>query len=224
MTLSAGIWIAWSGGKDSALTLLRLRQQRQPIAGLISTVIGNPPTVAFHGIPVSTLLQQAQALGLPLQLLRFRQQPSNELYARRFRTLLHGLGCRAIAFGDISLEDVRRYREQILAPLAVELLFPLWGEPSDLLAREVLEAGIYAIVTCVDSRRLDPQWLGHSYDQAFLDALPPSVDPCGERGEFHTCVLSMPGFSSCLTLASWKPTVWAEYWHGWFIQTESAPA
>ncbi|MCS6966852.1 MAG: adenine nucleotide alpha hydrolase [Candidatus Kapabacteria bacterium] len=224
MTPSAGIWIAWSGGKDSALTLLRLRQQGMPVAGLVSTVVGNPPIVAFHGIPVPTLSQQAQALGLPLQLLRFRQQPSNELYARRLRAFLHNLGCRAIAFGDIFLEDVRRYREQILAPLAVELLFPLWGEPSAILAREAIRVGIHAVLTCVDSRCVDPWWLGRPYVLALLDSLLPSVDPCGERGEFHTCVLSMPGFRFSLSLASWKPTVWAEHWHGWLVRTELAPS
>lgn len=213
------VWIAWSGGKDSALTLLRLRQQGFSIAGLLSTVVGSPPLVPFHGIPEATLQQQAQALGLPLALLRFRQPPSDTHYARRLRAQLRSLGCQALAFGDIFLEDVRRYREAILEPLALPLLFPLWGSNPWALAQEVLRRGIRAIVTCIDPRLLPSEWLGKMYDATFLHALPPTVDPCGERGEFHTCVLTMPGFGFPLTVRSASPLHWAEHWHCSVVRT-----
>ena len=216
------VWVAWSGGKDSALTLLRLRRHGIPIAGLLSTVVGSPPTVPFHGIPAATLRQHAQALGVPLVLLRFRHPPSDRLYARRLRACLRQLGCRALAFGDIFLEDVRRFREEILAPLALHLLFPLWGTDSRALADEVLGSGVRAVITCVDVRFLPRDWLGREYAEDFLRAMPPEVDPCGERGEFHTCVLSMPGFRFSLALQSSVPVQWAQHWHGYRITTAVA--
>ncbi len=217
--MSRGVWIAWSGGKDSALTFFRLRQQGFSIAGLISVVVGSPPLVPFHGIPVTTLQQQAQALGIRLTLLRFRQLPSDALYARRFRAHLRSLGCQALAFGDIFLEDVRRYREAMVERLALQLLFPLWGNDPHAVAEEVVQNGIQAVITCVDIRQLSPEWLGKAYDAAFLRALPPSVDPCGERGEFHTCVLALPGFRSPLTVHGSSPIQWAEHWHGCVLTT-----
>ncbi len=206
-------WLAWSGGKDSALALLQLQQQGVAIAGLISTVVGSPPLVPFHGTSLTTLRHQAQALGLPLQTLHFLHPPSDTFYAHRFRTLIRHLRCHALAFGDIFLDDVRRYRESLLEGLSVEPLFPLWQHPTAALAEMVLQSGIRAIITCVDRRRLSVDWLGHPYDRAFLSALPPEVDPCGEYGEFHTCLVDMPGFRFRLALQHRAPIQWADHWY-----------
>lgn len=213
MAPSEGVWIAWSGGKDSALTLLWLQRQGVPIAGLMSTVVGSPPVVPFHGTSVRTLRHQAQALGLPLRTLHFRHPPSDTLYAHRFRALVRRLRCRALAFGDIFLEDVRRYRETLLEGLPIELHFPLWQHETAELVEAILQSGIRAIITGVDGRCLSPEWLGHPYDRVFLQTLPPGVDPCGERGEFHTCLLSMPGFSFQVTLQHRACLRWADHWY-----------
>lgn len=224
MSPSEGIWVAWSGGKDSALVLLRLRQQGYPIAGLVTTVVGSPPLVPFHSLPLATVEQQARALGLPLVVVRFRRFPSDALYARRFRAVLRSLQCRCLAFGDIFLEDVRRYREKMLARLPLQLLFPLWEEPTAELAQEVLQKGIQALLTCVDQRHLSPHWLGKPYDATFLASLPPTVDPCGERGEFHTCVLHMPGFRFALAPAQTSPFCWAQHWQSIVLHTREVPS
>ncbi len=219
MTLHDGVWLSWSGGKDSALALLSLRRQGIPVAGLLSTVVGSPPVVPFHGIPLATLRQQAQALELPLWTLRFPQPPSDLLYAHRLRQLLRRLRCRALAFGDIFLEDVRRYRERTLEGLPIHLLFPLWQRPSTELAADILRSRIHAILTSVDARLLNPSWLGRPYDETFLHSLPPEVDPCGERGEFHTCILYMPGFRFALIPFRKAMTTWADHWHVLLIRT-----
>lgn len=223
-TTRDGVWIAWSGGKDSAFTVVQLRREGFRPAGLISTVVGSPPVVPFHGIPLSTLQQQAQALGLQLVVVRFRRAPSDRLYTRRFRAVLRHLRCRALAFGDIFLSDVRRFREQMLRGLPLQLLFPLWGIPTTELAARILASGIQALITCVDTRCLSPEHLGKPYDEHFLQALPPTVDPCGERGEFHTCVLAMPDFRTKLHMTSALPTTWAQHWQGYLITTAVAHA
>ncbi len=205
------LWVAWSGGKDSALVLDRLRRQGIPPGGLLSTVVGTPPRVPFHGFSVRVLQAQARALGLPLSLVHFTHPPSDAEYADTLRRHLQRLRPSALAFGDIFLEDVRRFRQELFAPLGLRLLFPLWHVPSEQLAAEVLSRGIRAIITGVDTRVLPLERLGQWYDEEFLRHLPDEVDPCGERGEFHTCVVAMPGFQ--LRLSAGRPFRWSGPWY-----------
>lgn len=193
--------LSWSGGKDSALALARLRADPGvEVVGLLTTVTAGYDRVSVHGFRRTLLHAQAAALGLPLHEVTLQPESSNALYEA---ALAGGLGrlresepaVRRIAFGDIFLADVRKYREERFAELGYGAIFPLWGEPSDALAGEVLSRGIAARLVCVDTEALPAGFAGRAYDQALLAELPAGVDPCGERGEFHTFVSEGPGFS-----------------------------
>jgi uncharacterized protein (TIGR00290 family) len=191
--------LSWSSGKDSAWTLHRLRSAGEfEVVALMTTVTREFDRVAMHGVRRELLRAQADAAGLPLWELAIPSPCSNEQYedvmrAAVARAVAEGIAC--IAFGDLFLEDIRRYREERLAGSGIEPLFPLWQTPTGRLAHQMIESGLRARITCVDPRLLTPAFCGREFDADLLAGLPPGVDPCGERGEFHTFAYDGPMFS-----------------------------
>jgi uncharacterized protein (TIGR00290 family) len=192
--------LAWSSGKDSAWTLHVLRERGDvEVVGLLTTVNEAVDRVAMHAVRRELLDAQARAAGLPLRSVPIPSPCPNVEYERRMAAAVaraRADGVTAIAFGDLFLDDVRAYRIRTLAATGVEPLFPLWGRPTDRLARDMLAGGLAATLTCVDPAQLDPRFVGRRFDAALLDELPATVDPCGERGEFHTFCHAGPMFAA----------------------------
>ena len=187
--------LSWSGGKDSALALWTLRAQGLEPRVLVTTSNEAFDRVSHHGVRRSLLHRQARELGIELVEVLLPFPCSMEEYERRFERAFAETALaevETVAFGDIFLEDLRRYREEKLAAAGRQGLFPLWRRDTRELAEEFLAAGFEATVACVDARRLDRSFAGRRYDRAFLAALPADVDPCGENGEFHTFVHAGP--------------------------------
>ena len=191
--------MCWSSGKDSAWALHVLRGQGDiEVAGLLTTVNRAAGRVAMHGVRERLVELQAEALGLPLIRVHIPEKCSNEQYEGAMAAALQQAksdGVSAVAFGDLFLEDIRRYREENLAALDIKPLFPVWGWDTAHLAREMIRAGLRARVTCLDPKALDPSFAGRTYDHTLIEALPDSVDPCGENGEFHTFAYRGPMFA-----------------------------
>lgn len=192
--------LSWSGGKDSALALARLRADPAvEVVALLTTVTAGYDRISIHGVRRTLLHAQADALGLPVREVTLDPASSNEAYERTMADALAELRgalpeVRRLAFGDLFLEDVRGYREALAARYGFGSLFPLWGEPTDALARTMLRVGLAARLVCVDTQALPAELAGRAFDAALLESLPAGVDPCGERGEFHTFVSDGPGF------------------------------
>jgi uncharacterized protein (TIGR00290 family) len=198
------ILLSWSSGKDSAWALHVLRQ-RHPgaVAGLLTTINEAVQRVAMHAVRRELLDAQAAAAGLPVRVVPIPDPCSNDEYESRMKTAIDGVvrdGFTHVAFGDLFLEDVRRYRETKLAGTGLTPLFPLWGTPTRQLAQEMIDGGLRARLACVDTRVLDDSFCGREFDAALLADLPAGIDPCGENGEFHTCVYAGPMFESPLPL------------------------
>jgi uncharacterized protein (TIGR00290 family) len=167
------------------------------VVGLLATVNAAVDRVSMHAVRRSLLEQQAEAVGLPLLVVPLPFPCSNQAYETAMTSALaraRSLGAEAVAFGDIFLEDVRRYREERMRATELATLFPLWGEPTERLAVEMIDAGTRAVLTCVDPRVVDASFAGRSFDGQLLAELPAGVDPCGERGEFHTFTWDGPAF------------------------------
>lgn len=194
------VLLSWSSGKDCAWALHVLRQQPGiEVVGLLTTVNSEFNRVAMHGTRRSVLEAQAAATALPLWIIPLPWPCSNEVYEQRMAEACNRAvheRIDAIAFGDLFLRDVREYREKQLAPTGLEPLFPLWEIPTGQLARDMIADGLRAKLVCVDPRQLDPSFAGRDFDARFLDDLPESIDPCGERGEFHTCAYAGPMFTA----------------------------
>ena len=194
--------LSWSGGKDSALALDAMHADPTiEVVALLTTVTEVYDRISIHGVRRALLNAQVAALGLPVHEIVLQPQSSNAQYDAAVERALADVtrrypAVRRIAYGDLFLEDVRRYREDRLAPLELEGYFPLWGRPTDALARSFVDRGFEARLVCVDTTQLAAEFSGRRYDHAMLDALPASVDPCGERGEFHTFVSAGPGFAA----------------------------
>jgi uncharacterized protein (TIGR00290 family) len=192
--------MSWSSGKDSTLALHVARQDlKVDVSTLLVTVNAEADRVAMHAVRRSLLEAQAKRLGIPLHVVEIPSPCPNDVYEARMATAMaeaKATGTERVIFGDLFLADIRAYREQALAGSGIEPLFPLWQRPTDALARQMLAAGIRAVLTCVDPKQLAPEFAGRQFDEALLADLPPSVDPCGENGEFHTFVYDGPGFSS----------------------------
>jgi len=190
--------LAWSSGKDSAWSLHVLRGQEDvEVAGLLTTVNVSFGRVAMHAVRRELLEAQAHAAGLPLRAVPIPHPCPNDVYERAMAAALaeaRADGIEAVAFGDLFLEDIRRYREERMASTGLRPLFPLWGRPTRALAEEMIDGGLRARLTCVDPRALDASFAGRAFDRDLLSALPPGVDPCGERGEFHTFAWDGPMF------------------------------
>ncbi len=188
--------LSWSSGKDAAYALHRLRQQGEvDVVGLLTTLNGAFDRVAMHGVRERLLDDQAEAVGLPLWKVPLPWPCSDEAYGAAMagacaRAAAEGISM--MAFGDLFLEDVRAYREARLAGTGLEPRFPLWGADTAELAREMVASGLKASLVCVDPAALDARFAGRAFDPALLADLPPAVDPCGERGEFHTFVWDGP--------------------------------
>jgi uncharacterized protein (TIGR00290 family) len=192
--------LSWSTGKDSAWALHVLRRRGDVhVEGLFTTVNAAFGRVAMHGVRRELLEAQARAAGLPLHVLDVPHPCPNAEYERimgAFVAEQAAAGIEAIAFGDLFLEDIRRYREQKLAGSGITPLFPLWGIDTGALAREMIAGGLEAYVTCVDPRRLPENFAGRRFDLALLQDLPVGVDPCAENGEFHTFASAGPMLAS----------------------------
>jgi uncharacterized protein (TIGR00290 family) len=196
--------LCWSSGKDSAWALHVLQRQSDiHIAGLVTTVNEVYERVAMHAVRTELLKRQAAAVGLPLWIANIPYPCSNSEYATAMRKIVkqsREQGVEYMAFGDIFLQDVREYREANLSDTGISPLFPLWGLPTDQLARDMISSGLRAYVTCIDPRHLSPNFVGQEYSSSFLDNLPANVDPCGERGEFHSFVFDGPMFSEPISV------------------------
>ena len=195
--------LAWSSGKDSAWTLHVLRRQGVEVAALLTTLNEAADRVAMHGVRRTLLEAQAEAVGVPLWQVPLPWPCTNEDYEARMaeacrRAISEGFG--AIAFGDLFLGDIRAYRERQLADSGLTPIFPLWEIPTAQLARDMVAAGLRARLSCVDSRQLDASFAGREFDHALFADLPDTVDPCGERGEFHTCVYDGPMFRAPIAI------------------------
>lgn len=198
--------LAWSGGKDSSLALAALRADPTvEVVALVTTITGDFDRISMHGVRRSVLEAQVAALRLPLVEATIPAAASNLAYEEAFAGALAVLqqlrpNLRHLAFGDLFLADVRAYRERLLPPLGWTPVFPLWGRDTATLAREFTTAGYHALITCVDTTQLGPEFAGREFDAALLADLPATVDPCGERGEFHTCVYAGPIFRHPIAL------------------------
>jgi uncharacterized protein (TIGR00290 family) len=200
------VLLSWSGGKDAAWTLHALRQRDDvDVVGLVTTITEGHERIAMQGIRVDVLHAQARAAGLPVIEARMPQHASNDIYEQVFADALQRArerwpDLRDIAFGDLFLADIRAYREALCARLGWTPLFPLFGSDTAVIARQMIAGGLGATLCCVDTQQLDATFSGRGFDAALLDALPPGVDPCGENGEFHTCVSAGPMFAQPLAL------------------------
>ncbi len=188
--------VSWSGGKDSAMALYELQrsEQWQPV-GLVTTVTDEYDRISMHGVRRVLLERQAAALGLPLSIVLITKESTNEEYESKMRLFLQDClvkGISTIAFGDIFLEDLRKYREDNLALAGVTGLFPIWKRDTAQMAQAFIEMGFQATITCIDSQLLDKGFAGRAFDKELLDDLPAKVDPCGENGEFHSFVYDGP--------------------------------
>jgi len=189
--------VLWSGGKDSALALHEARRQLDVVA-LLTTVTEPYDRISMHGVRTALLDRQACSLGLPVEKVLIPSPCSNADYEARMAIAFEQFcrqGVPMVISGDIFLEDVRRYREAQFAAAGLTGIFPLWGRDSRELASDFLALGFRAVLCCVDSHVLDERFAGRLYDESLLAELPSAVDPCGERGEFHTFVFDGPGFA-----------------------------
>jgi uncharacterized protein (TIGR00290 family) len=199
--------LSWSSGKDSAWSLHVLRRQHPDVevVGLLTTVNERYERVAMHAVRRDLLRRQAESAGLPLWEIAIPSPCSNEQYEEAMGRAIaraREAGVERMAFGDLFLLDIRRYREERLAGTGIEPIFPLWGIPTDELARTMQAGGLRARITCVDPKQLDASFCGRDWDATLLAQLPPGVDPCGERGEFHSFAYAGPMFSRELAIRS----------------------
>ena len=190
------VLFSWSGGKDSAMALYTIsRDQRYEVVGLLTTVTEGYKRISMHGVREALLEQQASSIGLPLSKVFLSKNSSNEEYESRMKEAMlktREAGVSMVAFGDIFLYEIKKYRESNLAKVGMNGVFPLWAK--DNLPQMFLDSGFKAIVTCVDAKVLDAKFVGRLFNTEFLDELPTSVDPNGENGEFHSFVFDGPIF------------------------------
>ncbi len=198
--------LAWSGGKDSSLALAALRADpTAEVVALVTTITRDFDRISMHGVRRSVLEAQVAALDLPLIEAIIPAAASNAIYEEAFAAALSLAsrrypGLQHLAFGDLFLTEVRAYRERLLPAIGWVPLFPLWGVDTATLAHSFVTEGYRAVLTCVDTTQLGAEFAGREFDAALLADLPPTVDPCGERGEFHTCVYAGPIFRRQLAI------------------------
>jgi len=210
---------SWSSGKDSAWALHVLNEMHPGAVGaLLTTVNAAMNRVAMHGVRREVLEAQARAAGLPLRVVDIPHPCPNEIYEERMRAEVESAvadGFTHVAFGDLFLADIRRYREERLAGSGLEPIFPVWNIPTRQLAGDMISAGLRARIACVDTRVLPASFVGREFDDSLLRDLPDAVDPCGENGEFHTCVYAGPMFTGPLAVRAGEtvvrdPFVWVD--------------
>lgn len=192
------VLFCWSGGKDSAMALhTLLKQKNVRVTGLLTTVTEGFERISMHGVRTELLQRQADSIGLPLQEVRIPPQCVNPVYEARMAAAMrtaYEQGIRRIGFGDIFLEDLRAYREENLAKIGMEAMFPIWKRDTRELAQTFVSEGFRARTVCIDPRVLDRDFAGRELTEEFFQSLPPDTDPCGENGEFHTFVYDGPIF------------------------------
>ncbi len=222
------ILLSWSSGKDSAWALHILRQQgKYEVAGLLTTFNAEADRVAMHAVRRALVDQQAAAAGLPLWSVPLPWPCSNEQYERLMaeacvRAVAQGI--EGVAFGDLFLEDVRAYRVKQLAGTGLEPLFPVWGIPTDFLAREMITSGLRAVLTCVDTNKIDARFAGREFDETLLAALPVGADPCGENGEFHSFAYAGPMFNAAIPVEAGEVVTREQFVFADLIPTNAAVA
>ncbi|MHB8486976.1 MAG: Dph6-related ATP pyrophosphatase [Candidatus Acidiferrales bacterium] len=204
MTTKPKAWLSWSSGKDSAWSLHVMRQRGDiEITALLTTINCTHNRVAMHAVREALLDAQAAAAGLPLVKVEIPSPCPNEIYERAMSAATaqaRAEGVTHMIFGDLFLEDIRKYREENLAKCGIAPVFPLWGLDTRILAEEMLAGGLRAILTCVDPKKLDVRFAGRSFDEKLLADFPPGIDPCGENGEFHTFACAGPMFASPISV------------------------
>ncbi len=194
------ILISWSGGKDSSLALYEIQKSRDyEVAALITTITSDYDRVSMHGLRTVLLDEQAEYLNIPLEKVFISKNASNDEYESRLKEVLlkyKQLGIRDVVFGDLFLEEIKKYREDLLGKIEMECVFPIWKRDTVKLAKRFIELGFKAITVCVDSNVLGKEFAGREFDEHFLDDLPKAIDPCGENGEFHTFTYDGPVFNT----------------------------
>lgn len=200
MSAKPKAWLSWSSGKDSAWALHVTRQRGDfEITALLTTINRTHNRVAMHAVRESLLDAQAAAARLPLVKVEIPSPCPNGIYERAMAEAMAQAGAEGVThmiFGDLFLEDIRKYREENLAKCGIAPVFPLWGLDTRILAQEMLAGGVRAYLTCVDPKKLEATFAGRTFDESLLADFPSGVDPCGENGEFHTCVVAGPMFAS----------------------------
>ena len=190
----------WSGGKDSAMALYELQKvYNYEILALLTTITAGYDRISMHGVRNRLLEQQIESLGFSLERIYINKDSSNEEYEVKMKNALlryRAQGVSLVAFGDIFLEDLRRYREENLLRIGLKGIFPLWRRDTTTLAHTFIDLGFKAVISCIDSKYLDKSFAGRVFDKQFLSELPLNVDPCGENGEFHSFVYGGPIFKS----------------------------
>ncbi len=209
--------VSWSGGKDCALALdLLLDEPGIAVVALLISVTEESERVVMHGVRRDLVAAQASALGIRVVEMLLPSRPSNEIYAARLGVALEALardGVEEIVFGDLFLEDVRAFREPLLAARGMRGRYPLWGRDTGDVALDLLRRGHEAVVVCADPEKLEARFCGRSFDAGFLAELPPGVDPCGERGEFHTFVHAGPRFAHPVPVTVFAPELRDGFWY-----------
>jgi uncharacterized protein (TIGR00290 family) len=198
------VLVSWSSGKDSAWMLHKLKQDPAvDIGGLLTTMNEAFDRVAMHAVRRTLLEAQSRSAGVPLRTIPLPWPCTNEDYEARMRAAISRAvdeGFTHVAFGDLFLEDVRRYREDKLAGTGLTPIFPLWGIPTPGLAEEMVDGGLRAILTCINPKQLDRSFAGRQFDRALLRDLPAGIDPCGERGEFHSFAYGGPMYDTAIAV------------------------
>ena len=197
--------MSWSTGKDSAWAYYQLKNQPEyDLVGLFCTINKVFSRTAMHAVRVQLLQMQANSIGLPLDIIEIPYPCSNAEYEGIMQDFVDDAKSRNIecfAFGDLFLQEIRDYRIKILKDTGIMPIFPLWNQATDKLAMEMINGGLKAVITCVDPKQLNDNFVGQDYDQAFLNALPENVDPCGENGEFHSFVFDAPMFNKKINIS-----------------------
>lgn len=205
------ILLSWSGGKDSAYSLYELQHSgRYEIMALVTTVTQEYDRISMHGVRRTLLEQQAASLRIPVEIVWITPNATNQEYESKMQALLERYarqGVKSVAFGDIFLEDLRQYRENNLAKIGMQGIFPIWKRDTRALAQSFFAAGFRAVISCVDSKALDGKFVGREFDATFVSELPEGVDPCGENGEFHSFVYEGPIFQKPIALRKGEITV-----------------
>jgi len=192
------VLVCWSGGKDSSLALFEiLASENYEVVALLTTVTSGYDRISMHGVRCALLDEQAAAIGLPLRKVTITPAASNADYEAAMHAALLDFkpqGITRVVFGDLFLEDIRKYRDRMLAEIGMTAIYPVWGKDTAHLARDFIEMGFEAVLACVDPKQLDSKYAGRFFDAALLAEFPATVDPCGEKGEFHTFVVAGPIF------------------------------
>lgn len=193
------ILLSWSGGKDSAMALYEIQKARSyDVSALLTTVTEAYDRISIHGVRRLLLEQQAKSMGFPLQKAFIPKDSTNEIYESRINAVLANhkeRGINSVAFGDLFLEDIKKYRQAHLAKIGMQGLFPIWQRDTTEILSSFLQLGFQAIIVCVNLRMLDGSFAGKVIDKKFIDELPSNIDPCGENGEFHSFVYDGPIFN-----------------------------